>query len=70
MGLQNANNNRNVHHRGGVYRPLHQLEGGYPHDGDAPGGTGARASSRLPTSKGTLYVFEDNSSALELARLP
>ena len=58
MGLQNGHNNSNVYYRGGVHRPLHQPKGGYTHDGDAPGGKGARASSRLPTSKGALHRIQ------------
>ena len=55
MGLQDANNNRNVYDIGGIHRSLHQLEGSYPHDGDAPGGKGAWTSDGLPASKTALH---------------
>ena len=70
VGLQDANHHRNVYDRGGVHRSLHQLKGGHPHDGDAPGGKGAWSSSGLSAPKVLCTVFEDNSGALELARLP
>ena len=55
MGLQDPDNNRNVYDRGGIHRSLHQLEGSHPHDGDAPGGKGARAPGELPASERTLH---------------
>ena len=55
MGLQNANDNRDVYDRGGVHRSIHQLEGGYPHHGDGPGYKGAWTSGGIPASKGALH---------------
>ena len=55
MGLQNANNNRDVYNGGGVHHSLHQLEGDYPHDGDAPGGKGAWTSGGISASKSALH---------------
>ena len=55
VGLQDADYHRDVYDRGGIHRPLHQLEEGYSHDGDAPGGKGAWTPSRLPASESTLH---------------
>ena len=55
MDLEDANNNRDVYDRGRIHLSLHQLEGSYPHDGDALGGNGAWTSDGLPASKSALH---------------
>ena len=70
LGIQDASHHGNVHHRGGVHSPLHDLKGGHSNDGDAQGSMRARAASQLPAPKVHCTVFEDNSGALELARFP
>ena len=55
MGLQDANDYCDVHHRGLIYSPLHELKGGHPHDGDAPGGKGAWSQDGLPATESALH---------------
>ena len=55
MGFQDANNYSIVNHRGRVHCPLHQFEGGDPHDGDPQRSMGARTTGRLPASQNPLH---------------
>ena len=71
MGIQDANHHCHVNHRGGVHSTLYQSKGGHPIDGAHHRSKRAHGVSidNLPP-KIHCTVFEDNSGALELARLP
>ena len=70
LGFQDANDNRPINDRGRIHRALHEPMGGHPFDGHPQGSSrkGLHITDIPPQIHCT--VFEDNSGALELARLP
>ena len=70
LGIQNPDYHRFVYYGSRIHSLVHQSKGGHSFNGDTQRSNRAWGADHQRAPKNPLHGFEDNSGALELARLP